>query len=355
VGGRGYWPAAPPVTKLPLDLCDREGNTVPPMRRRGALLALPSLLTAGPGGPAARAAEWPTRPVRILVGFAPGGFTDILARAIAPALSARFGPPFVVENRPGAAGVLAAEAVAKAPPDGHTLLLAHPTAVSIAPALAQRLPFDAAAAFAPVTLLAMQPHLLIVKRDSPWRGVQDLVADARARPGAVTYGSSGVGSVQHVAGEVFAAATGAEFTHVPYRGSAPTMADIAAGQVGFAIDGVAVSAPMIEAGQLRALAASVERRVARFPDVPTLAEAGVPGVAIGSWFGLIAPAGTPPAVVEALRGAAVQALEGPEALRVLRAASAEPVGSTPAEFAAFIAAETARYRRLSARTRITLD
>jgi tripartite-type tricarboxylate transporter receptor subunit TctC len=336
---------------------------VPPilLPRRGAILgATPALLlpflAAGRGARAQAAAAWPGRPVRILVGFAPGGFTDILARAVAAPLQARFGQPFVVENRPGASGIIAADALTKAPLDGHTLMMGHPTALAIAPALAQRMPFDPASALAPVSLLAVQPHLLVVKGDSPWREVADLVAEARRHPpGEIAYGSSGVGSVQHVAGELFAAAVGAEFTHVPYRGSAPTMADIAAGQVGFAIDGVAVSAPLIEGGQLRALAATSERRVARLPEVPTLAEAGVPGLVVGSWFGLVAPGGTPREVVQALRDAALAAMEAPEVARAMQAASAEKIASTPEEFARFIAAETGRYRGLAARTRITIQ
>ena len=322
------------------------------MLRRTLLAAL----GAGSLAPRARAqADWPQRPVRLLVGFPPGGFTDILARVIAPKLQEHFGQPFVVENRSGAAGIIAADAVAKAPPDGHTLLLAHPTAVAIAPALSQRLPYDALTAFAPVTLLALQPHLLLVKGDAPWRSVADLVVDARTRPGAITYASSGIGSVQHVQGEQFAAAAGVAVVHVPYRGSGPTMTDLAAGQVHFAIDGAAVSASLIEAGRLRALATSAGARIARFPDLPTLEESGVPGVAPGSWFGLLAPAGTPPAIITVLQRAAAAALPTPEVERAMRNASAEPGGTTPRSFADFIQGEIERYRELAARTRISID
>ncbi|MBV1796718.1 tripartite tricarboxylate transporter substrate binding protein [Siccirubricoccus sp. G192] len=321
------------------------------MRRRRIIMALGAVTLARP----VRAQDWPQHPVRILVGFPPGGFTDILARVIAPRLQERFGQPFVVENRPGAAGIIAAEAVAKAPPDGLMLLLAHPTAIAIAPALSQRLPYDGMAAFTPVTLLAQQPHVLLVKGDAPWRSLAELVEDARRRPGMLTYASSGVGSVQHVQGELFAAAAGIELVHVPYRGSGPTMTDLAAGNVSMVIDGVAVSAPLVESGRLRVLATSAARRLPRYPDLPTLAESGLEGVVPGSWFGLLAPAGTPPAIVQALARAATEALPTPEVARAMERASAEPGGLSPEEFAAFVRAEDARYRALAARTRISMD
>jgi tripartite-type tricarboxylate transporter receptor subunit TctC len=313
----------------------------------GAALVLPAVAQAQPA--------WPERPVRILVGFSPGGFTDILARVLATALQARFGQPFLVENRIGATGIIAADAVAKSAPDGHTLLLAHPTASAIAPALAQRLPFDAVRAFAPITLLARQPHLLLVKGDSPWKSLADLIAAAKRQPGVITFASSGVGSVQHIQGEQFCAATGIEAVHVPYRGSGPTMTDIAGGQVHWAIDGVAVSAPLIEAGALRALGTAAPTRIARWPDLPTFAEQGVEGVVPGSWFGLMAPAGTPPTVVASLAQASTAALALPEIIRAMRSASADPGGLSPEEFAGFLANETAGYRALAARTRISLD
>jgi tripartite-type tricarboxylate transporter receptor subunit TctC len=313
----------------------------------GAALALPVVARAQP--------NWPDRPVRILVGFSPGGFTDILARVMATALHARFGQPFLVENRIGATGIIAADAVAKSAPDGHTLLLAHPTASAIAPALAQRLPFDAVRAFAPITLLARQPHLLLVKGDSPWTSLADLIAEAKRKPGSITFASSGVGSVQHIQGEQFCLVTGIEAVHVPYRGSAPTMTDIASGQVHWAIDGVAVSAPLIEAGKLKALGTANATRIARWPDVPTFAEQGVQGVVPGSWFGMMAPAGTPPAIVASLAQATTAALELPEVMRAMRSASADPGGLSPEEFTAFLAKETDGYRALAARTRISLD
>ena len=314
-------------------------------------LAAAAAARAQPGPPQA---SWPQRPVRVLVGFPPGGLTDVLARVLAPRLSERFGQPFVVENRTGASGIIAAEAVANAT-DGHTLLLAHPTALAIAPVFARRLPFDAERAIAYVSLLALQPHLLLVQADAPWRDVAALVADARARPETITFASSGVGSVQHIQAEQFCAATGVRMVHVPYRGSAPTMTDLAAGQVDWVIDGVGVSRPLIEAGRLRALATANDRRLARYPDLPTLAELGIAGVLPGSWFGLAGPASLPGPVVRALGEAAAAALPAPEVARALDNASAEGIGGGPDEFRAFVRDQIARFRELAKTASIGME
>ena len=320
------------------------------MLRRRHLLAVPALV----GGAARAQGAWPQYPVRVLVGFAPGGLTDVLARVMSTRLAAHFGQPFVVENRAGASGIIGAEAVAKAT-DGHTLLMGHPTALAIAPAFAQRLPFDAERAFAYVSLLALQPHLLLVRDGAPWRDVAALVAAGRAKEGALTFASSGVGSVQHVQGEQFCAAAGMRGVHVPYRGSAPTMTDLAAGQVDFVIDGVGVARPLMEAGKLRALATSNARRVAALPEVPTLAEAGIQGVVPGSWFGFVAPSSMPAETVRALRQACVAALPAPEVARALANASAEAVGNTPEEFRGFVQAQIAGFRELAKRTTISME
>jgi tripartite-type tricarboxylate transporter receptor subunit TctC len=297
----------------------------------------------------------PPRPVRLLVGFPPGGFTDILARTVAPLFQARFEQSVVVENRGGAAGVLAAEAAARAAPDGTTLLIGHPTANAIVAGLATRLSYDPRTAFTPVTLIAAQPHLLLVNAESPYRSVDDLLAAARRDPGRLTFASSGVASVQHVAGELFKAATGVDVVHVPYRGTGPAMADLAGGQVTFAIDGAGGAGALLAAGRLRALAVSSARRAAKLPDIPTLAEVGVRGVEIGSWFALMGPAGLPEPAVAALHAAVVEALAHPTMRRVMDDASAEPGGMPPAEFRAFILAEIERYRDLGTRTRISMD
>jgi tripartite-type tricarboxylate transporter receptor subunit TctC len=320
------------------------------MTRRALLLAG---LAARPAL-AQTAAAWPQRPLRILVGFPPGGLTDVLARVLAARFADGFGQPCVVENRTGASGIIAAEAVAKAT-DGHTLLLVHPTAIAIAPVFARRLPFDAETAFAPIAGLALQPHVLLVKADAPWRDLAALVADATARPEAITFASSGVGSVQHVQAEQFCLATGTRMTHVPYRGSAPTMTDLAAGQVDWVIDGTGISAPLVEAGRLRVLATAHTRRLARYPEVPTLAELGIAGVLPGSWFGLAGPAGMPVPVVQALNAAILAAMPGPEMQRALANASAEGMAGSPEAFRAFIQAQIADLRTLAARVPIAME
>ncbi len=318
------------------------------MRRRVMLGAL-----AAPAAAFAQPA-WPQYPVRVLVGFSPGGLTDVLARVVSAELSKKFGQPFVVENRPGASGIIAAEAVAKAT-DNHTLLMGHPTALAIAPGFNQRLPFDAETAFAYLSLLALQPHLLLVKADSPWTDVAALVAAGRARPGSLTFASSGVGSVQQIQAEQFCAAMGIEAVHVPYRGSAPTMTDLAAGQVHFVLDGVGVSRPLIEAGRLKALATSNTHRLPSQPTLPTLAESGVQGVLPGSWFGLVGPASLPAPVVAALHQASAAALATPDVQRALGNAAAEAIGNTPAEFRGFVAQQIAGFRVLARRISISLD
>ncbi|WP_198384019.1 tripartite tricarboxylate transporter substrate binding protein [Roseomonas sp. KE2513] len=297
----------------------------------------------------------PTRPVRLVVGFPPGGFTDILARVIAPLLQARLDQSIVVENRGGAAGIIGAEAVARAVPDGTTLLLGHSTANAIAANLAQRLSYDPRTAFTPITLVAAQPHALLVNAAAPYVDIGAFLAAARQAPGRLTYASSGVASVQHVAGEMLRAATGIDVVHVPYRGTGPALADLAGGQVDFVIDGLAGAAPLISGGRIRPLAVSTAQRVPRLPYLPTLAEAGAPGFEIRSWFGLFAPAGLPEAAVEALYAAATDALARPEMLRVLSDASAEAGGMPPAAFADFVRGEIARYRDVAAHMRIAVE
>ncbi|MCR0983802.1 Bug family tripartite tricarboxylate transporter substrate binding protein [Roseomonas populi] len=317
-----------------------------------------ALLTAASGG-TARAqspARWrPARPIRLIVGFPPGGFTDILARSLAPLLQAQLEQAVVVENRGGAAGIIGADLVAHAAPDGTTLLLGHSTANAIAANLDQRLGFDPRTAFTPITLVAAQPHALLVNAGAPYASTQDLLDAARRAPGRLTYASSGVASVQHVAGEMLRAATGIDVVHVPYRGTGPSLADLAGGQVDFVIDGLAAAAPLMHAGRIKALAVSTSGRVARFPDLPTLDESGAPGVEIRSWFGLFGPAGLPAPAVESLYAATVEALASQPMRRLLDDASAEAGGMPPSEFAAFIAREIARYRDVAARMRIAVE
>ncbi|HEY4253370.1 MAG TPA: tripartite tricarboxylate transporter substrate binding protein [Roseomonas sp.] len=330
--------------------------TDPGLPARRAILLGGAAIFAAHLARAQPASSWrPAHPVRVILGFPPGGFTDILARVIAPLLQAELGQPFVVENRSGAAGTIAADAVARAAPDGHVLLLGHSTANAIAAGLSQRLAYDPRTAFAPITLVAAQPHALLVNAAAPYRGLADLLAAARRQPGKLTYASSGVGSVQHVAGEMLRAATGIDVVHAAYRGTGPSLTALAAGEIDFVIDGIAAATPLAQAGQIRMIAVSPAQRVPRYPDLPTIAEAGAPGVEIRSWFGLFGPAGLPAAAVAALQAAAAAAIARPEMARVLADASAEPGGMPPEAFRAFVLAEIERYRELAARTHISMD
>lgn len=323
--------------------------------RRATLLLLASGAASRPVA-AQPSAGWRTsRPIRLVVGFPPGGFTDILARSLAPLLQAQLNQAVVVENRGGAAGIIGADLVAHAAPDGATLLLGHSTANAIAANLNQRLGYDPRTAFAPITLVAAQPHALLVNAASPFASTEDLIAAARRAPARLTYASSGVASVQHVAGEMLSAASGIDVVHVPYRGTGPALADLAGGQVDFVIDGLAAATPLIAGGRIKALAVSTARRVARWPDLPTLNESGAPGVEIRSWFGLLGPAGLPEPVVQSLYAATLSALSSPEMRRLLEDSSAEAGGMPPSEFASFIATEIARYREVAARMRIAVE
>jgi len=312
----------------------------------GALLALAS--------PALGQTGWPRRPVRLLVGFAPGGFTDIVARAIAEHYTQAFGVNVVVENRTGASGTLAADFVAKAPPDGSVLLLGHSTPNAVAAALFTNLPYDPLNDLTPIAQLAVHPHLLVVPASSPHRSTAELIAAARARPGSISYSSSGIGSVHHVACETLALRAEVRFVHVPYRGSAQSIADLIAGRVDMTIDGVSIVAGPIGEGRLRALAAGTLARIGRWPDLTTLQEQGYGDIDAMSWVGVFGPPGLPPALAEAAAGAAEEALATPTMRRVLEAGSSVPTIRTGAAFRDFVALEITRYKAVLGNSQIPL-
>jgi tripartite-type tricarboxylate transporter receptor subunit TctC len=285
------------------------------------------------------AQEYPSRPVRVVVPFAAGGPNDLIARLVAQKLAESFGQPFPVENRPGAGGNVGTEYVAKSAHDGYTLLSAGPGSLIVNP-LMGKVPYDTQRDFAPIALLARAPNALVAHPALPARSVAELIALARARPGAINYASGGEGSTPHLAAVLFASMAGVELTHVPYKGTAPATTDLIGGQVQIAFLGVPAVLPHIRSGKLRVLAVTGLRRSPGLPDVPTVSESGVPGYEVSPWYGLLAPAGTPRSIVARLAVEATRIVRAPETSENLSQQGAEAVGSTPEEYAAVIRADT---------------
>jgi len=291
---------------------------------------------------------WPTKPVRIVVPFAPGGTTDILARAIAPELQHAFGQPFVVDNKPGAGGNVGTDAVAKSAPDGLNLLMGTVGTHAINQALYPKLPFDPIKDFAPITLVAGVPNVLVMNPAKAEaygiRNVADLIKYAKANPGKLNMASSGNGTSIHLSGELFKSMTGTFMLHFPYRGSGPALLDLIGGTMDLMFDNLPSAMPHIKAGKLKALAVTTAQRSAALPDVPTVAEAGpVKGFDASSWFGLLAPAGTPADIVNRIQQECARALATPAVKERLLSQGAIPGGNTPQAFAAYIAAETKKW------------
>jgi tripartite-type tricarboxylate transporter receptor subunit TctC len=299
--------------------------------------------------PASRAqGAWPTKPVRIVVPFTPGGTTDILARALAPELGKAFGQTFVVENKAGAGGNLGADLVAKSPPDGYTLLMGTVGTQAINASLYPKMPYDAAKDFAPITLVAGVPNVLVMNpAKAAGAGITDvrsLIAYARANPGKLNMASSGNGTSIHLAGELFKTMTGTYMVHLPYRGSGPALLDLIGGTMDLMFDNLPSALPHIKAGKLVALAVTSSQRSTALPEVPTVAEAGpVKGFEASSWFGLLAPAGTPADIVNRVQQESARALASPALKERLVAQGAIPGGTSPADFGRFIAAETKKW------------
>src|SRR4051812_23474586 len=277
------------------------------------------------------AQTYPSRAVRVLVGFTPGGGTDIMARFLTPRLSEYLGQQFVVENRPGAATNVATEMVAKAAPDGYTLLFTT-SALAINASLYKNLQYDALRDLTPVSVLAESPNLLVAGPGVPAKTVGELIALAKAKPGALNYSSAGSGTTQHLAGELFKIRTGTDIVHVPYKGTAPSLAGVISGDVQFSFANVPAILAHVRSGRLRALAVSGTRRSELMPDVPTMKEGGVAGVEVTVWYALLAPAGTPREIIAALADASMKAARSPELKPRLIEQGAEPIGSTPGEF-----------------------
>lgn len=291
--------------------------------------------------------SYPSRPIRLVVPYPPGGPLDIMARAIGQKLTEAWSQPVVVDNRAGAGGNIGADLVAKSPADGYTLLMGAVATHAINPTLYGKLPYDAVKDFAPLALVAQVPNILVVNPAVPARSVGELIELARARPGYLNFGSGSTGSTGHLAGELFKTMAGVQMVHIPYKGGAPAMADLLAGQVQLMFDNLANALPNVRAGRLRALAVTTLARSPAVPDLPTIAEAGLPGFDLTTWFGLMAPAGTAPEIVAKLNAEIVRALAAKDMRERLEKMGAEPpANNTPERFAAFIRAEAAKYAKV---------
>jgi tripartite-type tricarboxylate transporter receptor subunit TctC len=292
------------------------------------------------------AQEYPNKPIRLVVTLSPGSTSDILARTVGEFMSRGLGQPIVVENRPGLGGNIAGEAVAKAAPDGYTLLLATISSHGINPSLYARMPYDALKDFVPIGALASSPNALIVGPDVPAGSVQDVVALARAKQGDINYASAGIGTSHHLGAELFGSMIGAKMTHVPYKGSPEAVTAVATGQVTLMFPNIPNALPLAKAGKIKLLAVTTPKRLPWLPDVPTVAESGLPGFEVIAWFGLVAPAGTPPAIVQRLNAEAQKALADPGVRQRLADQGFDIMGGTPAEFGAFMKAEIDKWAKV---------
>ena len=303
--------------------------------------------------PCVAADAYPGKPVRWVVPFPPGGATDIIARIVAQKMSESWGQPVVVENRAGAAGAIGSEAVARAAPDGYTILMGTTSTHAVGPAVNPRLPYNHLTDFAPVTLVATFPNVLVA-HPSTAASLQELIALLKANPGKYNFGSSGAGSSTHLAGELFKQMTGADINHIPYKGTGPLLNDLMAGHVAFAFDQITAVMSAVQAGKMRALGVASAERSAALPDVPAISEA-LPGFEATAWVGIFAPARTPADVVAKVQGETQRIVRLPDIAQRLRELGATPVANPPSEFAAFVKQDTEKWRRLVATAKIQVE
>jgi tripartite-type tricarboxylate transporter receptor subunit TctC len=323
--------------------------------RRTILLGIVLTLQGGVW-PTAWAQPWPTKPVKLVVPYPPGGPVDISARLLAAKLPAALAQPVIVENKPGAGGNIGADFVAKSDSDGHTLVMGAIATHAINPALFAKLPYDPLRDFRHIALVVQVPNVLVVNKDLAANSVSELIALARRSPGKLDFASGSTGSTGHLAGELFKAMTGTYMVHIPYKGAAPAVADLVAGRVHLMFDNLASALPNVQAGRVRALAVTTKARSGFLPDTPTLDEAGLKGFDLSTWWGVMAPAKTPQAVVERLAGEIAKALEAPEVKERLRAMGSEaPTVRSPEAFTAFVAAEIKTYATLVKRAGASAD
>ena len=315
------------------------------MNRRLFVAALASLTVAAPLVAHAQEA-WPNKPIRIVVPFAAGGTSDVLARVISERLSVALGKPVVIDNRAGAGGVIGADAVAKSAGDGYTFLLGTIATHAINPALLPKMPYNAARDFVPVILLGSISNVLVVNAETPYKSVQDLIAAAKAKPDAIPTATAGQGTSQHMSAEAFKLLAGADLNVIFYKGSAPAMQDLISGQVATAFDTVTIAAPHIKSGKARALAVTSARRTRVLPDVPTMQEAGVANFDVASWQALFAPAGTPPAIVNRVNAEIEKIIAMPDVAAKMENLGLEHTPNTPAQFAEFNRSELAKWAKI---------
>jgi tripartite-type tricarboxylate transporter receptor subunit TctC len=318
-----------------------------------AMLGLPFHAAEAAGAPDTRAPAFPSKLIRILLGFPPGSSTDLMARFIATNLSERLGQQILVDNRPGANGILAADLTLKAPPDGHTLLL-----VSVSHTMnagVRKLPFDPVTSFSPITLLGSGPLMLVVHPSVPARNVKEFIALARSKPGALNYAVAGTGGVNHFAAALFGHMAKVDMTVVPYKGGAQALSEVIGGQVELMFGTMALSLRQTRAGKVRALGVTADKRSALIPELPTIAEAGVPGYEIGSWWGMVAPAGVPAPVISRLNSEIAAVLKQPELAQRLEADGAFPASSTSEAFAQRLHSEVEKWKRVARDSNIKLE
>jgi len=318
---------------------------------RGAIVCLSFALAA----PLIHAQAWPSKPIRIVVPFPPGGPADLLPRLIGPKLTEAWGQPVIVENKAGAGGNIGMDTVAKAAPDGYTLVIGPNGNLVVNPHLYANLPYDVMKDFAPVTLVATFSNVLVVNPGVPAKTVAELIALAKATPGKLTYGSPGIGSQPHLGGEFLKLMAGVDVVHVPYNGTAPALRDLLGGQITFMFAQTSAALPQIQTGKLRALGVASQKRSAQLPDVPTIAESGLPGFEAVSWYALLAPAGTPKEIVAKLQAEIARILQLPDIREKLAAQGGEPVGNTPEQLGAMLRTESARYADIVKRANIKAD
>ncbi len=316
---------------------------------------LPCLIAAFAWSSQLLAQAYPGKPIRIIVPYSAGGGTDIVARAVGQKLSEAWGQSVIVDNRAGASGMIGAEAVAKAPADGYTLLMATPPEVAVNHHLYSKVSYSPERDFAPITLVAVTPLVIAVHPDVRARNIQELVALARAKPGTLAYATPGTGSTQHLTAEMLMAAAHIQLVHIPYKGAGQSIPDVMGGQVPLGIYGLLTINQQAKAGRLRVLAVTTLKRASTAQDLPTLAESGFPGFDTSLWFGLLAPAATPKGVIGRVHAEVLRALKKPEVVERIASQGADIVGSSPAEFAAFIASESAKYARIIKQAGVKLD